>query len=153
MIDVDGRLHAEGPAARIDPVGGVDCDVVAPRIADVAPLATPAAPVAEPVIEPAAATPAPVEEPAAPVAAPEPTPEPQPAPEPETDAPASTGDRLWMVAPGDSLWQIVQEAYGVSDDAQVAPLVNLVFETNGDQIADPSVLNVGTTLRIPELRF
>jgi hypothetical protein len=138
VIDVDGRLHAEGPAARVDPVAGVDCDVVSLRSTPVAPLVTPA-----PVEKPAA----PVAEPATTVAAP------VVEPEPEADAPASTGDRWWMVEAGDSLWQIVQEAYGVSDDAQVAPLVNFVYETNRDQVADPSSLNVGITLRIPQLRF
>ena len=141
VIDTDGRLHAEGPAAHIDPVPGVACNIVAPRIADVAPLVAPAPPAPAPVEAPAA----PVAEPEAPVAA--------PVAEPVADAPASSGDRWWMVASGDSLWQIVQEAYGVSDDAQIAPLVNLVFETNRDEVADPSALNVGTTLRIPELRF
>jgi hypothetical protein len=29
----------------------------------------------------------------------------------------------------------------------------LAFETNRDQVADPSVLDVGTPLRIPSLRF
>jgi hypothetical protein len=131
VIDVDGRLHAEGPAARIDPVPGVDCAVVAPRTTAVAPLATPAT------------------QSAAPAPAPAPTAE----PEPEEDAPAPTAIREWIVQPGDSLWRIVQDAYGVSDDAQIEPLVNFVFESNRDQLADPSVLNVGTTLRLPELHF
>ena len=147
VIDVDGRLHAEGPAARIDPVAGVDCAVVSPRTTAVAPLATPVPSVDKPATESVTklAAPAPVEEPAAPVADPE--------PQPQAAAPASTGDRWWQVESGDSLWRIVEEAYGVSDDAQVAPLVNFVFESNRDQLTDPSVLNVGTTLRIPELRF
>jgi Peptidase family M23 len=150
VIDVDGRLHAEGPAAHIDPVVGVDCDIVALRAAG-APLAAPA------VDKPAVDEPA-VDEPATTPMAPAPTsgpltPAPVADPEPEADAPAPTAVHEWLVQPGDSLWQIVQSAYGVSDDAAIAPLVNFVFESNRDQLTDPSVLNVGTTLRIPELRF
>jgi hypothetical protein len=137
VIDVDGRLHAEGPAARIDPAVGVDCAVVPPRTTAVAPLATPAT-------QPVAPAPAPTAEL---------DPEPAPEPAPEEDAPAPTPIREWIVQPGDSLWRIVQDAYGVSDDAQIEPLVNFVFESNRDQLADPSVLNVGTTLRLPELHF
>ena len=40
VIDADGRLHAEGPAARVEPVAGVDCATVQP-VADAA--AAPAA--------------------------------------------------------------------------------------------------------------
>jgi Peptidase family M23 len=139
VIDIDGRLHAEGPAARIEPLTGVDCDLVAPLIKDVAPLATAAPSDAQP------AAPAPVAEPAAPVAEPE--------PDPESDAPAPTADRDWTVQPGESLWRIVQDAYGVSDDAATAALVDLVFDINHDQLTDPSVLTVGTTLRLPPLSF
>jgi hypothetical protein len=132
VIDTDGRLHAEGPAAHSDPVPGIDCsNIVAPRIEDVAPPVAPTAPAAEPAMP-----------------APAPT-----APAADPVAPAPTAEREWTVQSGDSLWRIVQNAYGVSDDEQIAPLVNLVFETNRDEVADPSVLNVGTTLRIPGLRF
>ena len=118
------------------------------------PLARPAAPAdtpeapATPAATPAAAATLAAVTPEAPVAEPE-TPAPQAAP--ETPAPASV--REWTVQPGESLWRIVQDTYGVSDDAEIAPLVNLVFESNRDQLSDPSVLNVGTLLRLPALSF
>ena len=49
----------------------------------------------------------------------------EPAPEP----PAST---TWTVERGQSLWQIAQEAYGVSDVASTVSLVDLIFEHNRD---------------------
>ena len=55
----------------------------------------------------------------------------------------------WTVERGQSLWGIAQTAYGISDAASTASAANAVFEHNRDQLTDPSVLNVGMTLRLP----
>jgi hypothetical protein len=123
VIDVDGNLAAEGSAASIEPAVGVDCAVTEQR--------------AEAVNLPA------VEEPA-PVAVPAPAP-------PAESTPAATADMPWLVEPGQSLWRIVQQAYGVSDDAATVSAVNVVFDHNRDQLTDPNVLNVGMTLLLPTL--
>ena len=78
----------------------------------------------------------------------EPAPAEPPVAEPATEAPAST---TWTVEPGQSLWQIVQEAYGVSDVASTVSLVELIFEHNRDQLTDPDVLNAGTDLLLPAI--
>jgi hypothetical protein len=135
VIDRDGRLHAEGPAAN---VAGRACDVEAPSVHAVAAVAD--TPVAD---APVAAVASPAPEPA-PV--PQPTSAPQPVAPP---APAPVRDREWTVEPGESLWRIVQDAYETSDDATTVNLVNLVFEHNRDQMTDPSVLNIGVVLRLP----
>ena len=42
-----------------------------------------------------------------------------------------------------------RRAYGISDASATASAVNAVFDHNRDQLTDPSVLNVGMTLRLP----
>ena len=88
-------------------------------------------------MKPAAAVPAPVIVPAPPVD--EPTP-----------APAAG---QWTVEPGDSLWYISQESYGVSDTAATVSLVDFVFDHNRDQLSDPGVLEIGTKLELPPIRL
>jgi nucleoid-associated protein YgaU len=58
-----------------------------------------------------------------------------------------------MVEPGDSLWRIVQTTYETSDTGATVALVDFVFDSNRDQLTDPSVLEVGMKLTVPELRF
>jgi Peptidase family M23 len=128
VIDADGRLYAEGPAARVQPAPGVDCAIVqtpTAALAAAAPVAALASPVAAPAPAPAAA------------AAP---------------APAPAGDR-WTVEPGDSLWHIVKRSYGTTDDAATAAVVGFVFEHNRDQLTDPNMLEVGMQLELPPLAF
>jgi murein DD-endopeptidase MepM/ murein hydrolase activator NlpD len=135
VIDADGRLHAEGPAAEIQPAAGVDCATVEPLPVEspVAAAADPApAPIADPSPEPAV--------PAAQVAD----------PRPEPTAPAPTSGR-WTVEPGDSLWHIVQRAYGTSGTAATASAVMFVFDHNRDQLTDPNLLTVGMELELPPL--
>ncbi len=142
VIDVDGRLHAEGPAAEIAPAAGVDCSTAEPPavaapavIAAAAPVADPASHIAVPAPEPTAPTPTPES------AAPMPTPAPEPAPSGHT----------WTVEPGDNLWHIVQRVYGTSNKAATASAVMFVFDHNRDQLADPNLLTVGMTLELPPL--
>jgi hypothetical protein len=54
------------------------------------------------------------------------------------------------VARGESLWTIVQAAYGTSDVAPTVTLVHAVFEHNRDVVAEPDVLAIGITLRLPQ---
>jgi len=125
LIDPDGRLFAEGPAAHSGPPTGVGC------------VGTPA-----PVLTPApAATPAPAVEPA-------------PAPLISSDAPAPSAPvapypMTWTVERGESLWGIAQEAYAVSATAATVSLVNLVFDHNRDVVSDPDVIEIGMTLQLP----
>jgi murein DD-endopeptidase MepM/ murein hydrolase activator NlpD len=140
VIDADGRLHAEGPAARIQPVAGVDCANV--------PVPAPA-PVPAPVVAAPAA--------AAVVAAPAPAPVVAPAPAPVVAAPAqalpapapATAPGRWTVEPGDSLWHIVQTHYGTSGTAATAAQVDRVFNANRDLLTDPNLLLVGMDLVLP----
>ena len=101
------------------------------------------------------------EQPAAPAAAaacrattrrPEPTPEPQPvterAPEPQpvaVTAPEPPAATTWTSGRGQSLWEIVQEGYGISDVASTVSLVDQVFDQNRS-LTYPNLLNVGTEL-------
>jgi hypothetical protein len=125
VIDADGRLHAEGPAARVQPLAGDDCAMVQP-LADAAPA-------------PAATTPIPVSpSPSAAVPMPAGT-EPMPA--------AATV--LWTVEPGDTLWRIVQHSYHTTDAAATAAMVRFVYDHNGSQLTDPSLLEVGLQLELP----
>jgi hypothetical protein len=124
LIDRDGRLFAEGPAARTAPAGGVTCDPVAPLESAVQPLVQAADDVAAPG-GPVAAAAAP--------------------------APDAATDNWWTVERGHSLWKIAQAAYGVSDDASTAALVGFLFDHNRDQLADPNALDVGMTLLLPPL--
>ena len=57
----------------------------------------------------------------------------------------------WTVAPGDSLWHIAQESYGVSDTGSTVSLVDFVFDHNRDELSDPDVLNIGTKLELPPI--
>ena len=68
----------------------------------------------------------------------------EPAPEPL----AST---TWTVERGQSLWQIAQEAYGVSDVVSTVSLVEVIFENNRAHLTDPDVLTVGTDLLLPAI--
>jgi Peptidase family M23 len=149
VIDSDGRLHAEGPAADVQPVPGVNCDAVNALTAEGPRLAAPVGPDA-PDPEPArpAATPVPVPDPAPPAETPAPPAE-IPTPPAETPAPATS--REWTVAPGESLWRIVQDAYRVSDTGSTVSLVDFVFDNNRDQLTDPAVLNIGTKLELPPI--
>ena len=98
----------------------------------------------EPTPEPQpVAEPAPEPQPVA-----EPAPEPQPVAEPAPEPPAAT---TWTVSRGQSLWEIVQEAYGVSDVASTVSLVDQVFDHNRSQLTDPNLLNVGTELLLPAI--
>jgi hypothetical protein len=125
LIDRDGRLFAEGSAA--DAWGGCLADVAAPVIAPPAPASP----------SPAAIAPAAIATPALPLVTPAPT-------TPPPDA-ATT----WTVERGDSLWEIVQEAYGVSEVGAIVSMVNLVFDSNRDQLTDPNVLTVGAVVQLP----
>ena len=152
LIDRDGHLFAEGSADATPSGPAIACtptehippavDVPAPATETIAPEAiVPSAegtPLPQPVAEPAP-MPQPMAEPvpaAAPVA--------EPAPEPL----AST---TWTVERGQSLWQIAQEAYGVSDVASTVSLVELIFEHNRAHLTDPDVLTVGTDLLLPAI--
>jgi murein DD-endopeptidase MepM/ murein hydrolase activator NlpD len=147
VIDGDGRLHAEGPAADVQPIPGVNCDAVKPLVAagppapdfEVTPAAKPA---------PAVPAPAPVVKPAP--AAPAPAPVVTPAPPVDDPALTPTSDE-WTVEPGDSLWYISQESYGVSDTVATVSVVDFVFENNRDQLSDPDVLEIGTKLELPPI--
>jgi murein DD-endopeptidase MepM/ murein hydrolase activator NlpD len=137
VIDRDGRLHAEGPAAV---TAGSACDVVVTPLA----VTRQAAPVAAaPVVD--SATP-PVAESAATAPAAEPT----LAPAPAEPAPAPAAGE-WTVEPGESLWKISQTAYGVSETAATVALVDFVFDHNRDEVTDPGVLNIGTKLELPPI--
>ena len=48
LIDRDGRLSAEGPAALVDPAPGITCEVIEPIVASVEPVV--------PAVDPAAGT-------------------------------------------------------------------------------------------------
>jgi nucleoid-associated protein YgaU len=69
---------------------------------------------------------------------------------PATTAPPQDAPTTWTVEPGDSLWEIAQEAYGVSETGAIVSMVNLVFDSNRDQLIDPNVLNVGVVLQLPQ---
>ena len=58
-------------------------------------------------------------------------------------------DLPWIVERGQSLWSISERAYGLTDTADIVATVNAVFEHNRDQLSDPSMLNIGMTLRLP----
>ena len=156
VIDADGRLYADGPAARIQPAAGVKCDNLVPT-APVAVPATQATSTAAPVTVPADTT-VPTDGSARfdvpmPVDTPMPVDVPMPVDDPVPAAAVASATRRWTVEPGDCLWDIVQAAYGTSDvDATVA-LIEFVFEHNRDELASPSVLHVGMTLELPPLAF
>jgi murein DD-endopeptidase MepM/ murein hydrolase activator NlpD len=116
LIDLDGRLFADGAASRTVPARGVDCSVVT------APLGTRAS--ASRLVSRAAAATAP-------------------------SNPVAPSPSTWTVERGESLWEIVQEAYGVSATAATASLVDDVLDHNRDVIGDPAMLRIGTTLRLP----
>ena len=124
LIDRDGRLFADGAAALVPGVPGIDCATIAPSPAPLAPQGFNAAP-------------APLGAPAPVVAAP-------------AGAPVATP---WTVQTGQSLWGISQDFYGVSDVGATGSLVKLVFETNQDELNDPDALEVGMTLQLPSLGF
>jgi hypothetical protein len=134
VIDRDGRLYAEGPAGRVQPAAGADCDDLVPA----APVTVGAAPA--PLPPPVAA------DSTAPVDLPVPTDDP-------VQAPVAAVSRRWTVEPGDCLWDIVQTAYGTIDVGATVALVDFVFEHNHAQLSSPSVLEVGTTLELPPLAF
>ncbi len=72
--------------------------------------------------------------------------------EPVADAaPVAPADMPWTVERGQSLWGISQTAYGISDAPATVSAVNAVFDHNRDQLTDPSMLNIGMTLRLPTL--
>ena len=121
LIDRDGRLFAEGSAAQVRRDSGVFCESVAPLAPAAEPLTAVAAPAAE------------LPPPAEPVL-------------PDPPAPAAT---WWTVARGDSLWRIAQETYGVSETAATVSFVNLVFDSNRDQLTDPNYVEIGMTLHLP----
>jgi len=58
--------------------------------------------------------------------------------------PAARADRIHVVRPGESLWQI---AAAVTGDATLWPLL---YRANRDQIKDPSLVYPGQRLTIPE---
>jgi nucleoid-associated protein YgaU len=68
---------------------------------------------------------------------------------PAPGAPALDEPTTRTVEPGDSLWEIVQQTYGVSDVGAIVSMVDLVFDSNRDQLSDPSELDVGVVLRLP----
>jgi LysM repeat protein len=126
LIDSDGRLSADGLAARVDPVAGISCEVVQP-VVEVDEVLVQAA---DPVVA--------AEVPVAGTGAPDPA-----------AAPATP----WTVERGETLWSISQEAYGVSDVSSTVALVGFVFDYNGNLLVDPNALDVGMTLQLPPLRF
>jgi hypothetical protein len=167
LIDPDGRLFAEGPAARIEPIAGIDCDTVEPvamavtRAADTVASDAEALPRAEPVqpVQPVPAVQPFIEpgQPVQPVDAPVETPQPVLEPvqpvlsvgEPAPASPVAPTANEWTVAPGESLWGIVQEAYGASDVAATVSLIDTVFDFNRDQLWHPDELEIGMTLQLP----
>ena len=140
LIDRDGHLFAEGSADAMPSGPAIACtptepipaavDVPAPATDTIAPEAiAPSAegtPLPQPVAEPA-----PMPQPMA-----EPVPAATPVAEPAPEPPAAT---TWTVERGQSLWQIAQEAYGVSDVASTVSLVDLIFEHNRAQLTDPDL--------------
>ena len=62
---------------------------------------------------------------------------------------ATSADLPWIVERGQSLWAISERAYGLTDTSEIVATVNAVFDHNRDQLTDPSVLNIGMTLRLP----
>ncbi len=142
LIDADGRVFAEGSAARIAGADDATCDDVAPAAGpDAAGLAPSTAPVAAAVAPDVAPVGADTPTPSAPASAAGSAPEP--------DLPPA--DRLWTVARGESLWTIVRAAYGATDDAGIVTLVQTVFEHNRDVVTDPDLLGIGLTLRLPPI--
>ena len=121
VIDADGRLHAEGPAA------GSSRPPARLRHRPAArhgPAASAAAN-RRPVVAATARRPRARGTPA-----------------------GAAGDR-WTVEPGDSLWHIVQRSYRTTDEAATAALVGFVFDHNRDQLTDPNLLEVGMQLELP----
>ncbi len=148
LIDRDGNLFAEGSAASVHSASTVACAPTEPVSSPVeqpaAALEAPPAEVAPPAPEqPPAAEPTPVQPAVA-----EPAPAEPPVAEPAAEAPAST---TWTVEPGQSLWQIAKQAYGVSDVASTVALVDFIVEHNRDQLSDPDVLNTGMELLLPAI--
>ena len=124
LIDPDGRLFAEGPAAHSGPPSGVDCVGTPAPVPTPMPVETPTvtAPAPDPLVAPAAPAPA---------------------------AAVVPSPRTWTVERGQSLWGIAQEAYDVSETAATVSMVNLVFDHNRDVVSDPDVIEIGMTLRLP----
>jgi hypothetical protein len=201
LIDRDGRLFAEGPAAHIQQTAGINCDSVEPAAkgvqraavavavpADAEPAAEQMKPVSEAVqpvaeavqpvaeavqpvaeaVQPAAEQMKPVSEAVQPVAealqpvaealqpvaealqpVAEPTQPAQPVAAPAPATPAAQIPEPWTVEPGQSLWAIVQEAYGASDVAATVSLIDTVFDFNRDQLWHPDELEIGMTLQLP----
>ena len=125
LIDRDGRLSAEGPAALVDPAPGITCEVIEPIVASVEPVV--------PAVDPAAGTTMPATAPVTPDA-----------------TRALPGP--WTVEPGESLWSIAQKAYGVSDVTATAAQVDAIVDHNPDLLVDPDLLHIGMTLQLPALR-
>ncbi len=61
-----------------------------------------------------------------------------------TSVPLNGMGKAYMVQPGDTLSKIAQRVYGSFQ------YWRLIFEANQDKLADPSLLRVGVSLRIPE---
>ena len=144
LIDRQGHLFAEGEAAQVAPSSARSCDSPA-----ITPLPAPAAAVdaAPQTLEfPAIAEPPPAEPTSAAT-----TPDAPTASEPTTPARAepAVAPREWRVERGQSLWHIVQRAYGVSDTPTTVSLVEAVFAQNHAQLSDPDVLPIGATLELP----
>jgi nucleoid-associated protein YgaU len=77
----------------------------------------------------------------APPVSPRPTPKPEPSP---VVAPRTAG-KPYVVSAGDSLYKIVQAAYGTRKQS----VVDVVFAANRDKLSDPHALRVGQTLTLP----
>ena len=67
--------------------------------------------------------------------------------EPAPSVPAAPAPTQWTVAPGESLWRIAQQVYGASDTT-TAPLVDLLFALNRNQLTEPGQLAIGMTLEL-----
>jgi len=151
LIDRNGGILAEGEAAVVAPSSARSCDGLGgsplPLPASVQPAATPAGAATPPptITFPAIPQPSPVEPPAAEAAMPPDS----VSVEPATGTEPAAAPHEWRVERGQSLWRIVQEAYGVSDTPTTASLVDAVFAANRAQLDDPDALPVGTSLELP----
>lgn len=153
IVGPDGRLFAEGTAARIQPMRGIDCPAAETPTEEAPPVS--AVPQQFPP-----QSPSPDESPEQPPSSPEGSVEQalsspegsveQPLSSPlqdlESEAPAPI---TWTVREGQSLWEIVRSTYGATDDHVISALVDTIFQNNRDQLTDPDVLTISMVLQLP----
>ena len=101
----------------------------------------------KPAVEQVEKAPAPKPEPA-PIAAPEPKPTPAPTPKPEPKQESWTYDELLLteaITPGSRLAWISKKYYG---DIAYWPYL---YDANRDRLTNPSLITIGTPIRVPKL--